>query len=130
MSSPSASLRSVSLSWSLRCGLVAGLLLVGCKQDQGERCEIDEDCSSDLICDFTNTTSGVCSPRAMTGAGGSTGTGGTAAGTGGTGAGGSSANDARSDAVDAPTNHDATDATPDSSETGADAPDARDGQAG
>ncbi len=30
-------------------------LLTGCKQGLGERCQIDDDCATDLICSFSGT---------------------------------------------------------------------------
>lgn len=40
-------------------GLSAGLMS-GCKQKVGERCQIDSDCDTDLVC---NTGTGVCQPK-------------------------------------------------------------------
>jgi hypothetical protein len=45
--------------------LVSGLLLVGCKQSEGDRCQLDSDCGDNLRCCIQNTTAaravgGVC----------------------------------------------------------------------
>src|SRR4029434_10203327 len=40
--------------------LVGGLSLAGCKQNEGERCEVDSDCSGGLSC-----TSGAASKHAV-----------------------------------------------------------------
>jgi hypothetical protein len=44
----------------------AGLVFValsstGCKQGEGDRCEIDSDCSAGLMCNNPSLTGGVCS---------------------------------------------------------------------
>jgi hypothetical protein len=44
-------------------GVSAGLI-AGCKQKQGERCEINEDCDTGLVC---NEGTGVCQPAGSSG---------------------------------------------------------------
>lgn len=41
------------LGAALLCGVVS---LGGCKQNEGERCQIDDDCNTGLICILTSTT--------------------------------------------------------------------------
>lgn len=43
------------LGAALFTGLCAGLLS-GCKQNEGERCQIDDDCATGLICTLSGTT--------------------------------------------------------------------------
>src|SRR5262245_43683323 len=43
--------------WALAA--LAAVLVVGCKQSEGDRCEISSDCSSGLICDNPTQTNGV-----------------------------------------------------------------------
>ena len=45
-------------------GLSAGLI-AGCKQKEGERCEINDDCEAGLVC---NEGNGVCQPAGSSGA--------------------------------------------------------------
>ncbi len=44
--------------------LVAGLcgaVALGCGQDEGDRCEVDSDCGSGLMCDLTaSSNNGIC----------------------------------------------------------------------
>jgi len=40
--------------------LVGGLSLAGCKQNEGERCEVTSDCSSGLTCEAAGTANGFC----------------------------------------------------------------------
>jgi hypothetical protein len=50
------------------------VLLGGCHQGEGERCEVDSDCAGDLYCAPTPSPhNGVCRPKASVGSGGSTG---------------------------------------------------------
>ena len=60
---------------SLACAFAGTLgLLAGCSQGEGDRCEVDSDCSSGLICSPTGSPhNGVCRPISNPGAGGSTG---------------------------------------------------------
>jgi hypothetical protein len=110
------------------------LALSACKQDVGERCEIQSDCKSGLVCDFTNNAGGVCNVTASSGAGGTPGTGGSVLPDGGSpnGTGGSGPADANNDVVDAPVvPADSGDGAVDTSEAGGgDAADARDATAG
>jgi hypothetical protein len=52
--------------------LVGGLALAGCKQDEGQRCEVDTDCAAGLVCNptgmpaGTTQSSGVCATSRMT----------------------------------------------------------------
>lgn len=52
--------------------LAAGLLFTGaftlaaCDQEEGERCERDQDCAADLTCKVTNRGEGVCRPAGYT----------------------------------------------------------------
>jgi hypothetical protein len=39
------------------------LALAGCKQGEGERCEVDNDCSGGLSCDNPKLTGGLCTSR-------------------------------------------------------------------
>ena len=43
-----------------RCGLLAALLFVfvtaSCKQNEGERCQLDEDCGEGLYCELAGNT--------------------------------------------------------------------------
>ena len=43
---------------------VAPLALTSCKQKEGEICQINDDCESDLIC---NAATGRCQPRGQVG---------------------------------------------------------------
>jgi hypothetical protein len=63
--------RAISLAFALAGTLV---LCGGCSQGEGDRCEIDSDCSSDLVCRFPTDSphNGICSPIS-TGSAGSTG---------------------------------------------------------
>ena len=60
---------------SLACALAGTLVLcAGCSQGEGDRCEIDSDCSSGLVCSPTGSPhNGVCRPTSSPGSGGSTG---------------------------------------------------------
>lgn len=52
------------LGWMLPLALGLGLALVaGCKQGEGDRCEIDDDCESGLQC---CTGSNTCRPSCVT----------------------------------------------------------------
>jgi hypothetical protein len=43
--------------------IFGGLFVSGCKQGEGDRCEVDSDCSGGLVCSFSlNRANGVCSP--------------------------------------------------------------------
>jgi hypothetical protein len=42
---------------------LAGLILTGCKQGEGERCEVNNDCSEGLVCDNRDVTNGVCTSQ-------------------------------------------------------------------
>jgi hypothetical protein len=96
---PPCSRSSGFLGWR-GCGLLlVGLLTAGsCKQDAGERCEIDSDCASGLTCQnlvcespFGSSSSGGASGVGGTaGAGGAGGMGGIGGSTDETGAGGDS----------------------------------------
>jgi hypothetical protein len=45
------------------CMAVAVLSLSACKQGEGDRCEIDNDCQSGLTCENPQGTSGHCTAR-------------------------------------------------------------------
>jgi hypothetical protein len=45
------------------CMAVAVLSLSACKQSEGDRCEIDNDCQSGLTCENPQGTSGHCTAR-------------------------------------------------------------------
>jgi hypothetical protein len=53
-------LRSIRLVGALTL-VLAGL--AGCKQGEGERCQIDSDCEEGLICSTSNST---CVPKGVT----------------------------------------------------------------
>ena len=42
----------------MKLALIICLLVVGCKSDEGERCQVDEDCANGLVC---NKAKNVCS---------------------------------------------------------------------
>ena len=44
--------RLIAIPMSIACALLfAGLAVTaGCKQGEGERCQIDDDCEADLVC--------------------------------------------------------------------------------
>jgi hypothetical protein len=45
--------------------VVAALLAIGCGQGEGDRCEIDDDCSGDLVCALSpGRSDGVCRSQA------------------------------------------------------------------
>jgi len=44
--------------------LVAALAATGCKQGKGERCQVNADCQSGLVC---SAATGTCSSGAMSG---------------------------------------------------------------
>jgi hypothetical protein len=54
--------------------VLAGTLMLfgGCSQGEGDRCQIDSDCASGLIC-AVSSINGVCRPKGSTGTGGTTG---------------------------------------------------------
>jgi len=55
------------LSMALTCGLLAGL--AGCKQTEGDRCQIDDDCEAGLYCELAGNTraaGGFCKSTAVT----------------------------------------------------------------
>jgi hypothetical protein len=68
------------LSWKkpanlLRYAVFAGIFGLGvasCDQTEGERCEIDSDCSSDLMCQIT-AGNGICRARGSSNTGGTDG---------------------------------------------------------
>jgi hypothetical protein len=66
-----SSFRAMSLAFALVGTLV---LCVGCSQGEGDRCQIDSDCSSGLVC-RGGPTNGICSRTSIpnSGSGGSTG---------------------------------------------------------
>jgi hypothetical protein len=45
--------------------LLVAVLIAGCKQGEGDRCETDSDCSSDLMCEQSNA-GGRCTQRTGT----------------------------------------------------------------
>jgi hypothetical protein len=55
------------LALTTACGLLFACVLTGCKQDEGERCQLDSDCSDGLLCCFgpgeTKLTGGRCLPE-------------------------------------------------------------------
>jgi hypothetical protein len=58
---------------SLAFALVGTFVLgVGCSQGEGDRCQIDSDCNSGLVC-RGGPKNGICQPSTIPGTGGSTG---------------------------------------------------------
>jgi hypothetical protein len=52
----------------LLCAAVLGLTLSGCAQSEGERCEIDSDCATGLVCNASLMTgNGICGRGRTTG---------------------------------------------------------------
>lgn len=47
--------RSSLIRLLLACGIVAGAI-VSCKQGKGDRCQIDEDCGNNLVCNKATNT--------------------------------------------------------------------------
>jgi hypothetical protein len=48
---------------SLAAAIAASALLVACKQGEGDRCEVDNDCTAGLTCENPAGTSGHCTSR-------------------------------------------------------------------
>jgi hypothetical protein len=56
--------RRCAIRWfSLAAALCTSAVLPGCKQSEGDRCEVDNDCTAGLLCDNPTGTSGHCSSR-------------------------------------------------------------------
>ena len=47
-------------------GAAVLLALTGCSQGEGDRCEVDSDCSGGLTCDLSNTSFGICRSNTTT----------------------------------------------------------------
>jgi hypothetical protein len=50
----------------LGAALLLGVALSGCKQSEGERCEVDTDCSTGLSCNRNGMGNGICGPAGST----------------------------------------------------------------